>query len=683
MKAFRVQTRQFRRFFAPVPSRTRWLRGKSFALALVLALLPATVRAQQGPVTWTAKGPRSSVSAGQKFTVGVAARISSGWHIYSITQPPGGPVKTTIALRPGQPFRLSGPVVGPTPHKSYDPNFQMNVETYEGSAAFTLPIVADAKSPTGNHELAVAITFQSCNQTMCLPPKTIRLNVPVNVVPKDPPTGAQQDAKGGKAAAASLVLAADPVTKGSLARAGSGQNGSPDGGDAESRRSFLSFLWLAAIMGALSLLTPCVFPMVPITVSYFSKYASQSRRGAIGQSLAFGLGIIITFSGLGLALSLIFGAAGINRLAANPWVNLLISVFFLAFAVSLLGFYLIRLPHGLVSRVSALGSNGPGKGLLGTAFMGLAFTLTSFTCTAPFLGTLFVLAARGNWRWPLGGMLAYSATFAFPFVVLAMAPQLITQLPRSGAWMNSVKVVMGFLEIAAAMKFLSNADLVWHVGIFTRQTVLAIWIACGVATVLYVLGLVRFASERRVESVGGVRLTTAMTFLTITILLVPGLLGRPLGTLDSFLPPLAAEPSPGKLARSSPTEIHWILNNYSAALAQARQQNKLVFVDFTGYTCTNCRWMEANMFPQAAIRSRLAKLVCVRLYTDGSGPLYERQQKMEQAHFGTVALPLYAIVRPDGSSVVTFEGLTRETAKFVSFLDRGLAAGPRSMKRAS
>ncbi len=658
---------------ARIPSPLRW------PLTLALALVPLAARAQS-PVSWSAQGPRAAVHPGGKFTAQVSAKIGYGWHIYSITQPPGGPVATSIAILAGHPFHFTGPVTGPKPQSAYDPNFEMNVETYIGGAAFTLPVAASAGISAGEQSLAVAVTFQACNDRMCLPPQTIHLQAPVKVAPKGPSAGASS---GAKAVSPSAAPPAGANTAASPAPSASVATGSPAGNPAESRRSLLSFLWLAAVMGALSLLTPCVFPMVPITVSYFSKYASRSRRGAIAQSLAYGLGIVVTFSGLGLLLSLVFGAAGINRLAANPWVNLLITALFLVFALSLFEFYLIRLPQGIVNRIGSLGGSGTGSGYLGTVFMGLAFTLTSFTCTAPFLGTLLVLSSRGNWRWPLAGMLAYSATFALPFVVLAMAPQLLSQLPRSGAWMQSVKVVMGFLEIAAAMKFLSNADLVWHWGIFTRGTVLAIWVASSAAIVLYVLGLFRFRREPRVKKVGAVRWTTALAFLAIAVLLARGLAGKPLGTLDSFLPPATVDRGSGREAKTSPGQIPWILNDYRAALAQARREKELVFVDFTGYTCTNCRWMEANMFPQPAIHSRLEKFVCVRLYTDGSGALYERQQKMEQTDFGTVALPLYAIVRPDGRSLITSEGLTRDAAEFASFLDRGLTAGPRSAKGAS
>jgi len=230
---------------------------------------------------------------------------------------------------------------------------------------------------------------------------------------------------------------------------------------------------------------------------------------------------------------------------------------------------------------------------------------------------------------------------------------------------------MGFLEIAAAMKFLSNSDLIWHWGIFTRQLVLSVWIGIGVVCFLFVLGFFHMKQESEFPSVGAVRLVVAIMFIVCTVWMVPGLLGRPLGELESFLPP--ESPSPRTLATSANSldDASWLSNDYDGALLAAKQRNELVFVDFTGYTCTNCRWMEANMFSRSQVAKELNKYVCLKLYTDGDGPLYERQQRMQQQKFGTVALPLYALLRSDGSSVAVFLGLTRDESDFLAFLRKG------------
>ena len=635
----------------------------------------------EGIVAWTAHAP-AAVQAGEHVKVELRGKIEDGWHIYSISQPPGGPTTTYISLT-GKLFHQDGTITGPASHREFDPNFNMDTETHEGQVAFVIPALVDGAAPSGEQKMGLEVTFQACNESLCLPPHTMSLHVPVKVglpagatskatVP--PPSSTESGLK-------SPVAPRDVPAESSTAGASKLEVGSARGEDTSSEvaalrlRSLPSFLWLALGMGALSLLTPCVFPMVPITVSYFSNHGAKTRRGAIGYAGVYGLGIILTFSAIGLALALIFGAAGVNRLASNPWVNLLITALFLAFAFSLFGAYFIQMPSGWMNKLDGVTRSQESSHALGALLMGFTFSLTSFTCTAPFVGTLLIMAAQGSWRWPLMGMLAYSTIFALPFVGLALAPQLLSRLPRSGNWMNQVKVVMGFLEIAAAMKFLSNADLVWGWGIFTRTTVLAVWIACCAAVVLYVFGLFRLDHDQPVGHIGAARLAIGLSFLAMTVALIPGLLDKPMGELDSFLPPVqAAANSSTQKGEATSSEVEWLLNDYDGGLQKAQQEKRLVLIDFTGYTCTNCRWMEANMFPRPGVKAELEKFVTVRLYTDGHGPIYEKQQKLELEHFGTVALPLYAIVRPDGRVVKTFPGLTRDADEFLAFLHSGDSA---------
>jgi len=270
---------------------------------------------------------------------------------------------------------------------------------------------------------------------------------------------------------------------------------------------------------------------------------------------------------------------------------------------------------------------------------------------------------------PLVGMLAFSSVFALPFFVLALVPQWVSQLPRAGGWMNSVKVAMGFLEVAAAMKFISNVDLVWKWGIFTRDVVLAVWIAIGVVLSLYLLGKFQLSHDTKPERLGALRMIAAVASLAVSFYLLTGLFGSKLGELESFLPPDLNRAS-AKSLRGGSDELDWTSNNYEGVLAKAKAENKRVFVDFTGYTCTNCRWMEANVFTKSEVRNELGKFLLSRLYTDGEGEVYERQQQMEQDMFGTVALPFYAILDGDGKTVATFAGLTRNTPEFIDFLQK-------------
>lgn len=434
--------------------------------------------------------------------------------------------------------------------------------------------------------------------------------------------------------------------------------------------SVVSYLWFSMGMGGLSLLTPCVFPMIPITVSYFANHASVSRGEALRKAALYGAGIVLTFVALGMSLTLIFGAAGINKLAANPWVNLLLTAVFLVFAFNLLGMFFLQLPPRLLNRLHRASIRSDGNGSVGALLMGLTFSLTSFTCTAPFVGTLLVLASRGNWRWPLIGMTGFSVVFALPFFLLAVVPQLMAQMPKAGGWMNSVKVVMGFLEIAAAMKFLSNADLIWHWNIFTHSMVLCIWAGCSLMVVAYLLGWLRLGHGSEITHVTGVRALFALCSLSASIWLLHGLAGGNLGELEAFLPPIPVSGSPSGTAIAMQAETPWILNDLPLGLAQARSQGKDVFIDFTGYTCTNCRWMEANILTQPDIRNTMNRFVKVRLYTDGDGKMYSDQQAYESKHFGTVALPLYVLLSSDGETIETSAGVTRSAAEFARFLNK-------------
>ncbi len=601
----------------------------------------------QNPVKWSlsADPGNTSVRAGREFVSTLKADIDNGWHLYALDQPQGGPVPTTIKISEGRPFVMSGTVRSPEAIVKFDPNFQIDTKYFQDTVSFGLPVKANVD--TGLDALAFDVRFQLCNDTFCLPPKTVRVSL-----------AGTEEVK--RAAAASPQTVAGPETAPPLS-----------GGAIPGSTSLWGFLWLALTLGALSLLTPCVFPMIPITVSYFTNHSAGDRTKALRLASVYSLGIIATFTLLGMLLAIFVGAAGINLFAANPWINLLITAVFLLFAFNLFGAYEITIPTGVLTKLDGLtrSKEGEGSGVVGALLMGLTFTLTSFTCTSPFVGTILVSASQGNWKMPLLGMLAFSTVFALPFFVLALVPQLISQLPRAGGWMNSVKVTMGFLEVAAAMKFLSNVDLIWKWGIFTRSAVLAIWIAIGVVLSLYLLGKFQLSHDSKPERIGVVRLISAVLSLAISFYLVTGLFGAKLGEIESFLPP-ELENTGLKLFGNRENEPKWITNDYDAAIQRAKSENKRVFVDFTGYTCTNCRWMEANVFPKPEVETELRKFILLRLYTDGEGAVFERHQQMEQDMFGTVALPYYAVLDGTGRSLSSFPGLTRNTQEFVDFLKK-------------
>ncbi|MDO8500320.1 MAG: cytochrome c biogenesis protein CcdA [Gemmatimonadaceae bacterium] len=429
-----------------------------------------------------------------------------------------------------------------------------------------------------------------------------------------------------------------------------------------------SFFWLAAITGALSLLTPCVFPMIPITVAYFNKRSDRGNAHVLTHALLFAIGIVATFTALGLGLAVVVGAAGLARFAADPWVNIAIGVAFVAFALSLLGVYDLPLPFSnrFVNRVDASARNRSGHAA-GSVLMGFAFTLASFTCTAPFVGPLLVSAARGDWVRPLAGMVVFSSVFAAPFFLLALVPRWAAALPRAGVWLKDIKVIVGLFEIAAALKFFSNADLVWGTGLIPRQSALLAWVALAIIAA----GYLAYAASRSGNTRTIARWIAPAAAAGVAVWLIMGLRGRSLGEVEAFLPPddIAASARLASVgADGRPIELQWILNDHRKALETASGTGRLVLIDFTGYTCTNCRWMEANMFARPEVAASMSRYVLSRLYTDGEGELYENQQKFQEDRFGTVALPLYAIVDSRGRTVRTFSGLTRNPAEFLAFL---------------
>jgi thiol:disulfide interchange protein DsbD len=433
------------------------------------------------------------------------------------------------------------------------------------------------------------------------------------------------------------------------------------------------FFWLAASTGLLSLLTPCVFPMVPVTIAYFSPPKSDAGP-ALRRPLLFGLGIIATFTLLGLALAAVFGAAGLNRFASDPWVNLTLAALFLLFAANLFGWLETPVPWRMVNAADRASRKVTPGSSLGALLMGATFTLTSVTCTAPFVGTLLVLASQGSWATPLVGMLVYSTAFALPFVLLALLPRTISKLPRAGKWMQTLRVMIGILEVGAAIKFVSNADLVMGWGVFTRNVLLLLWAGLALAAAVYLARDARQGARRR-QGIVGASFSVCVALLVAGWLL-SGMNGRSLPQIEAFLPPAVPTIAEGSTTNHAAT---WMLNDYAGALNVARSTRRPVFVDFTGYTCTNCRWMEANIFSRPDVGAELGNFVLSRLYTDGDGEMYEKQQAFQEAMFGTVALPLYAVIGADGKVRAAFGGLTRNPAEFIAFLQR--ARTPRVASR--
>jgi thiol:disulfide interchange protein DsbD len=444
-----------------------------------------------------------------------------------------------------------------------------------------------------------------------------------------------------------------------------GPNGAPNAiseTKAAPDQGWWAFLLVAFGFGLATIFTPCVFPMIPITMSYFLNRQSGERRDAVTQAIVFCLGIVVLFSGLGLLLTAIVGPFGIVQLGANPWVNGFIAALFLGFGLSLLGAFEITVPSSVLTRLNQTSGKG---GFAGTLVMGLTFSLASFACVGPFVGTLLAASVGGGMARPVAGMVTFAAGLALPFFLLALFPSYLKRMPKSGGWLARVKVVMGFVILGAGLKYLSSVDQVLGWGALSRERFLSVWIVLSAMAGLYLLGFVRLEGVKPEERMGLGRLLTGMAFLVFALSLAPGMFGGSLGYLDSYVP--AAEGGPAA-ARAAASGLAWKKNQYREALAEARRDGKLVFVNFTGIACANCHWMESNMFPRPEIAGELKNFVLVDLFTDTDDKAAEDNQKLELAKFNTIASPFYAILDPDEKVIATFPGRTTNPKEYLAFL---------------
>ena len=567
------------------------------------------------------------------------------WHIYALENAGEGPVASRIKIS-GDIVDEQGLIEHREPIEKFDEGFGVKTRFFKGTTDFRVPIRIKEDAPIGETTLSIYMLYQVCNESLCYPPAEININA--SIIIEDGPVREEFSEFVPKrtVSSSSEINLDDAIAAG-----------------------FWSFVLLSISMGFLALLTPCVFPMIPITVSFFTHQGELEDQKPLNQAIVYTLGIVATFSILGMILAVTLGATGANQLAANPWVNLFIGSLFVYFALSLFGAYEIQLPQSL--RQLSLDQEKRG-GYIGTLFMAVTFTLTSFTCTVQFVGLLLVAASQGQWFWPLLGMIVFSTAFAAPFFFLALFPQYLAKMPKSGGWLNSVKVVMGFLELAAAFKFFSNTDLVWGWGFFTFNSVLAIWTMIMFFTGLYLLGKIQLPHDSKLESLGVARMMLSLFFLTFSLYMGTGLFGRPIhGMIYSYLPPKLEKEFSAVDKDNNTEKLIWY-SNLEQAFTEAKLVEKPIFLDFTGYTCTNCRWMETNIFTLKDVEDRFNELILVHLYTDG-GENHKEYQQYEIERFGTAALPYYVILSPQDEVLATFPGLTRDVDEFLDFLDKGLA----------
>ena len=596
------------------------------------------------PVTISTEVENSS-RPGEVAHVLIKASMDDEWHIYALENAGEGPVASRIKIS-GDIVDEQGLIEHREPIEKFDEGFGVKTRFFKGTTDFRVPIRIKEDAPIGETTLSVYMLYQVCNESLCYPPAEVNINAAIII--EDGPVREEFSEFVPKrtVSSSSEINLDDAIAAG-----------------------FWSFVLLSISMGFLALLTPCVFPMIPITVSFFTHQGELEDQKPLNQAIVYTLGIVATFSILGMILAVTLGATGANQLAANPWVNLFIGSLFVYFALSLFGAYEIQLPQSL--RQLSLDQEKRG-GYIGTLFMAVTFTLTSFTCTVQFVGLLLVAASQGQWFWPLLGMIVFSTAFAAPFFFLALFPQYLAKMPKSGGWLNSVKVVMGFLELAAAFKFFSNTDLVWGWGFFTFNSVLAIWTMIMFFTGLYLLGKIQLPHDSKLESLGVARMMLSLFFLTFSLYMGTGLFGRPIhGMIYSYLPPKLEKEFSAVDKDNNTEKLIWY-SNLEQAFTEAKLVEKPIFLDFTGYTCTNCRWMETNIFTLKDVEDRFNELILVHLYTDG-GENHKEYQQYEIERFGTAALPYYVILSPQDEVLATFPGLTRDVDEFLDFLDKGLA----------
>jgi len=604
-----------------------------------LVLLAAGGCFGQNQVQWQLAVEPASAPPGGTVLARMTGHIETGWHIYSMST--ASAIPTTIQVAPNAAIDHVR-VLQPAPHKAFDPTANADTETYDREVAFLVELKLKKDAPVGPAEIGVTARYQTCNDQKCIPPVRRTATASLNIDP----------------AAPTVAVAIPPHYV---------EPGAPGSGNSAQDQGLGAFLLLAFGFGLATIFTPCVFPMIPITMSYFLNRESGSRRDSIMQAVVFCLGIIVLFSGLGLLVTAIVGPVGVSQLGSNVWVNLFITALFVAFGLSLLGAFEITIPSAILTRLNRSSEKG---GIAGTLLMGLTFSLASFACVGPFVGTLLAASVGGSMVRPVAGMLTFAAGLALPFFLLALFPSYLKKMPRSGGWLARVKVVMGFVILAASLKYLSSADQVLNWGVLTRDRFLAAWIVLTAMAGLYLLGFVRLEGIKAEERMGLGRLLIGMAFLVLAISFVPGMSGGNLGFWESYVP--AAQNSGG----AAQGGLTWMKNQYREALAQAKREGKMVFVNFTGYACANCHWMEGNMFPRPEIAAALKNFVLVELYTDGPDAASEENGKLESSKFGTVATPFYAILDANENVIATFDKRTTDPQEYLAFLNKGTTASP-------
>jgi thiol:disulfide interchange protein DsbD len=654
---------------------------KRSLLIILVSLLTFTVQAQiYDPVTWDFGYEKKGDSL---YELVFTATIEEGSHIYSMDIPAGGPIPTSFTFDTIPDFSFDGPAFEVTkPEEKFDEAFGFKIKSFSNKAEFRQKIAARTNFFAVHGE----VHFMSCNNSTCSPPKDLEFEIKISG-----PVSEQKAT--------------------SVSNSGTGSSSVPG------KKGLLWFFLLSMFAGLAGILTPCVFPMIPMTVAFFSQ-GSENRSKSVIKAIIFGLSIILIYSSLGIIVSLTSAGAGFANTLSTHWIpNIIFFALFILFAVSFLGAFEIVLPNKWVSGADSRVDKG---GMLASFFLGLTTVIVSFSCTGPIIGALLVEAASGNILRPTIGMFGFGLAFALPFTLFALFPAILSKLPKSGGWLNSIKVVLGFIMLAFSMKFLMTIDSVYSLGLLSRDLFLSIWIVLFTLLGLYLMGKIKFAHDSDLPYIGTFRFFLIVAVFTFVVYLITGLFGAPLKGLSSLLPtqetswfskrqiisePVNSSlPAVGTLNATFQCAVPKYADkfnmplgltgffDYKQGLACAKEQGKPVLLDFKGHACANCKLMEAKVWSDPEILKRLREnFVIISLYVDDRTQLPEnewyvssvdRKQKktigkqnedLEISKFNTNALPLYVIADHEGTPVNKPMPTNLNIEEYKKWLDEGLA----------
>ncbi|HLN75229.1 MAG TPA: cytochrome c biogenesis protein CcdA [Prolixibacteraceae bacterium] len=677
---------------------------KRVAVILVFCFMAHHLLAQIAePVKWSFE----STQNGQEATLIFKATIEKGWHLYDTDLEEGGPVKTSIHFADSTLFDLVGKVQKePLPTKYFDKIFNMNVGYFSNKATLTQKIKLKR---SGKVEIKGFVEYMSCNDETCTPPSeadfTFTFNnegtPSSNAVPATTSNSPKQDS----------------ISVNSVDTAPAIPSNIPN--QDQQSHSLAWFLFYSFLAGLAAIMTPCVFPMIPMTVSFFMN-SGESKLKARLNAIFYGFSIVVIYTVIGTLVSVIFGPGIANWLSTHWLPNLIFFAVFMLFAFSFFGMFEIVLPSWIVNKSDQQVDKG---GLMGSFFMALTLVLVSFSCTGPIVGTILVQSAGGQVLKPIVGMFGFSMAFALPFTLFALFPGWLNNLPKSGGWLNSVKVVLGFLELALGLKFLSVADQTYHWGILDREVYLALWIVIFVLLGFYLLGKLKFVHDSDVKTVTVPRLLLAIVTFSFVVYLIPGMFGAPLKAISGYIPPQATHDfdlhqiirDEVKLAsfNNSPTSAqneealcekpkfadflhlpHGLEGyfDYNQGMACAKKLGKPVFIDFTGHGCVNCREMEANVWSDTRVLERLRNnFVVIALYVDDKTTLpqsewvtstYDGKVKktlgkkyadFQISRYGVNAQPYYVLLDHKEQLLVQPKAYDLNVDNFIKFLDDAVA----------